>query len=562
MLFRPEKKLVRAALSWLDRPGRVDAALGALTVAFGNESHALQERAVRIAVNHGPKAGEAIGERVREAATALPADLRDRVAEIFGEVEAPAPPPLSGLAPPPPPAAFPAPIASAAELAEEFAANAGWAETERLLAGMVDLAHRDPGGLMEAFGSLPADVDQWRWLDATDDRIARRFAPVVAARALFAPRLRPQKEAERPRRRPDALARFLGRRGREIGMLIGRTPFLLSTPTAANGLLDTGELISRLERLEAVGGDAGAIDLAQALLRLPPEVDPDAVARAARLASSPGRTLTAWLENGGFADVRFQTTVVPVRFQSTGEPDKAIVAIAAPEPTRLPRSETLNELVPLHDFPGGPWPEDHGRAFTVYGGDLWCGQTIPSHTELAAAHLLPVLGAALEHANAQGAALLALAEAHGPVGVVTATALAYGLTVGPVAERAGAVDALLLMAARGRLPAAELGAAVGALVEHRIAKLGRMAGALGEAADAGAHAEVWTVVEHALPSVLDAHAARPVTGLADLFAVGARTAEATGARARIPALEAVAARRGSSRAVKEAGRLHAYLTRP
>ncbi|GLZ04691.1 hypothetical protein Acsp03_21570 [Actinomadura sp. NBRC 104412] len=567
VLFRPEKKLVRAALSWLDRPGREDAALGALTVAFGDGSHALQERAVRIAVKHGPKADEAVRERVREAATALPADLRDRVAEVFGEVEAPVPPP-AGLAPPPPPAAFPAPIASVAELAEMFATadrrSLGRIGTERLLAGMVELAHADPGGFHKACRTTFREIDHWLWLDSLDDNLPGDLSPFLAAVTFLA--RRPHQRVARPRPRPStrALARFLARRSREIGMLIGRTPFLLSTPTAANGLLDAGELVSRLERLEAVGGDAGVIDLAQALLRLPPGADPDAAARAARLTSSPGRTLAAWLENGGFPEVRFHTAVTPVSFQPDQKARTAVIAIATPEAVRLPDPAVVDELMPLLDFPGASWRHGSARAFSfnAYGGDPWWVPTIPSHAELAAAHLLPDLAVTLDHVYAQSRALLSLAEADGPVGVATATALAYGLTIRPVAERAGAVDALLLMAARGRLPAAELGAAVGALVGHGIAKLGRMAGALGEAADAGAHAEVWTVVEHALPPVLDAHAARPVTGLADLLALGARTAEATGARARIPALEALAARKGSSRAVKEAGRLHAYLTRP
>ncbi|MFD0852225.1 hypothetical protein ACFQ07_08330, partial [Actinomadura adrarensis] len=181
----------------------------------------------------------------------------------------------SGLVPPPPPEAFPPPIASLAELEEAFAVQVQgpvtWIETERLLAGLVDFAHRDPEGVRATLKPT-FEADHWYATDAFGDPVMGRFAPVMVAQAFWYPKMRPEGQlSEEVARRTLPLEMFLGRRTREIAMMIGRTPQLLSTPTSGSGQLDTATLISRLERLEAQDREPGPIDLAQALLRLPPE---------------------------------------------------------------------------------------------------------------------------------------------------------------------------------------------------------------------------------------------------------------------------------------------------
>jgi hypothetical protein len=185
---------------------------------------------------------------------------------------------------------------------------------------------------------------------------------------------------------------------------------------------------------------------------------------------------------------------------------------------------------------------------------------LPSHREVVAAHLLPYLPEWIDDQRGQGATLLALAEADGPVGTATMTALAYGLAARHQRERSGAVDALLAFCGRGQLPAAELGTAVGALVGLEGLKLNRITDSLGDAARAGAYADVWTAIAAALPGLLPAPGERPATGLADLIALGTQAVEITGVRGRIPELAAVAARGGSSRLVREAARLNQSLT--
>ncbi|MGW6504841.1 hypothetical protein, partial [Nonomuraea angiospora] len=84
LAFRPEKKLLRAALSWagdavLRDARRTDVVLAAMSLIFAQDTLALQERAVRLAVKLAPQAGEAGREAVRQAAAGLPAELLERV---------------------------------------------------------------------------------------------------------------------------------------------------------------------------------------------------------------------------------------------------------------------------------------------------------------------------------------------------------------------------------------------------------------------------------------------------------------------------------------------------
>ncbi|XVQ08735.1 DUF6493 family protein [Spirillospora sp. CA-255316] len=587
LLFRPEQKLVRATLAWLaegaaasgdggDRADRRDATLSALAVAFSHEAHALQERATSLAVKIGPGAGQEAGLRVREAAAALPHDLRERIAAVFGEVEAPAAHAAPGaLPPPPPPASFPGPFGSPAELAEEFTVlvrhEPSWTDTERVMAAITELAHRDAEAVRAALKGF-FDGDRGAWYMSRDfDRYmySPHAWPVLAARSVLRPSWRPKpgEEARSDGRRlpgphDPPVSVFLIRRMREIAALIERVPLLLATPTQANGHLDPEVLVERMERLEAVGAEPGPYDLAQALLRLPRDAagaGSGVTARAERLESPAGRTVASWLRAGGIADPVVERAEVRL-------PEHPYLPSVAVMGMVRPAGDVPERLAPIWDYPGdeATWRKvpEYFTNVSYSSPPAWWPAMAPSHAELAAAHLLPQLVARLDYSNDQGAALLGLAECDGPAGEATGAALAYGFMVEPLRERTGAVDAFLHLAARGRLPAAAVGTAVGALAGHRQVKLGRVVGALGDAAAAGAHTEVWAAVEAALPGVLAAHAGKPVTGMADLLALGVRTAEACGARGPAPdGLAAAAGRGGSTRTVKEAIRLRDLLAR-
>ncbi|MEU9020554.1 DUF6493 family protein [Actinomadura sp. NPDC048394] len=574
VLFRPENKLVRAGLTWLDRTarkrGRVDATLRAVTAVFTCDSLDLRERAVKIAVKHAGKASAEAGEQVRGAASGLPGPLRETIAAAFGDVEAEAAFPLPVGPPPFVPREMPAPIGSPAELAEEFAVllhteHPDWLAVERFVAALVEFAYQDIDGTRDAL--RPIVEKRAPWL-TNADRLGRHHEQdwtLFSVRCLFLPKT--------PNRLVEALAslvkgwsrkgetifdpqldRFLVLRGREIAAAVGRVPVLPATPTTADGHVDPGVLVERLERLEAAGTEPGRAELAQAMLRVPREIDPAAVTRAKGLVSPAGQAMAAWLAAGPQPDPDVRCEVLAEPIATVGDrrlrlPSRILSVVSFPGDSDIAR---------LCAFPEEGW-RDFGQPKYSHTFAWWPGVT-PSHREIAAAQLVPYQAGLTDEGWLQGPTMLAIAEADGPSGAATGTLLACTLANAHERHRADAVDALLTLSARGVLPAAETGVAIGRLAAFGRVKLGRVAKALGAAADAGAHADVWTIIAAALPEILAGPGGHGVRGLPDLLALGTRTAETTGARGEIPALKAVAGRGGSSRLVKEAARLHRGLT--
>ncbi|MBE1537527.1 DUF6493 family protein [Actinomadura algeriensis] len=562
LLFRPEKKLVRAALSWLDRTarrrGRVDATVRAVAAAFASDALDLRERAVKIAVKHAGRTGEAARDTVREAAAALPGDLRAAVAAAFGDVAAAEPAPVPSGPPPYVPRALPAPIASLAELAEELAAQRdapfAWATTERFLAALVESAYTDPDATREALRPhVPHDVPRQHGLHSTTR--ATYYWAVLAAQMLVSPFTTAPPDEHWDTTHGTGvdgppLRRFLLWRKRDVIARVGRVPLLLAAPTEGSGHIAPMTLVDRLERLESAGVEPGRADLAQALLRLPRDTDPDAAVRAKALASEAGRTVAAVLASGGLPDPIVECGLLDEPLRTEGG-----------RLLKLPPNGLLR-LTPAADV-----PDDlsellgHRAKFRTtndYGDTGSWPAILPSHREVAAAHALPhLLG---PYAYDHGSTALALAEADGPAGGATGAVLALALAQQNARERVDAVEALLVLSARGHLPAAETGTAIGRLAQSDRIKPNRAVRSLTEAADAGAHADVWRVTAAALPHLLPEPGTRAPSGLPDLLALGTRTAETVRARGTVPGLADVAARGGSSRLVTEAARLHRTLT--
>ncbi|BAL88750.1 hypothetical protein AMIS_35300 [Actinoplanes missouriensis 431] len=146
VLVRPEKNLVEAQLTWLEKvarrePGRCGEILETVAVAFGHPTLDVQERALTLIGRRRKGVDAGTIARLAESATGLGGDLAGRAATMFGVSAAPAaaaPPGL--LAPPAPVAVMPPPIVDGAELAAEVVAlieeetAVGW---ERVLAGLV-----------------------------------------------------------------------------------------------------------------------------------------------------------------------------------------------------------------------------------------------------------------------------------------------------------------------------------------------------------------------------------------------------------------------------------------
>ncbi|GAA1389995.1 hypothetical protein GCM10009639_18220 [Kitasatospora putterlickiae] len=182
---------------------------------------------------------------------------------------------------------------------------------------------------------------------------------------------------------------------------------------------------------------------------------------------------------------------------------------------------------------------------------------LPHHREELAARWLDLLaGCADREQRDTGPLLVVLAEAGGPAGLALHLALAYGLGARYAEDRAAAVDALLVLAARGDLDGALLGRELGELVTLGTVKPNRLAQSLTAAADTGAHATVWSVLAAALPSLLTGE---PPRGTADLLSLATTTARRTTARTPIPEVTALAARPGTSRLLKEARTLRDLL---
>lgn len=575
VLFRPEKRLVRTTLTWLDRSarkrGRAEETLRAVAAVFTSDALDLRERAVKIAVRHAGHAGGAVHEEIRGAAAGLPAALREQIAQAFGEVEAAAEPEPPMSPPPFVPREAPAPIGSLAELAEEFTGllrgTEDWRAAERFLAALIEFAHRDPEATREALRKPAGDQAPWitdtgtysymrshireSWGQFPVQALLRPATPhgmFGTLAALFKGRSRKAGAVFAPR-----MERFLTLRRHEIASMVGTVPVLLATPTEGSGHVDPGVLVGRLERLEEAGVEAGRADLAQAMLRVPREIDPAAVVRAKGLASKAGRAVASWLAEGGLADPAVECRVLGKPAATVGDRERR-------PPSRVLSTVDVpgdSDIAHLCAFPEEGWT-DLKRPVYNASTAFW-PSVLPSHREVTAAHLVPYLVGTGEEDWDQGAILLDLAEADGPTGAATGTLLANALANRNPAVRANVVEALLASSARGDLPAAETGTALGRLTALKRLTLSRAVKALTAAADAGAHADVWTVAKAALPHMLPAEGERAATGLPDLLALATRVAESTGTRGPIPEVEAVAGRGGSSRLVKEAERLHRAL---
>ncbi|MBW8482503.1 DUF6493 family protein [Actinomadura parmotrematis] len=485
VLFRSEKKIVRAGLAWVAKEARTrpDAALTALTAAFRQDSLDLLDRAVAIAEQHAEAASPETRRAVRDAATALPAAFRDRIAAAFGAVEAgpEAPAALPAWAPPGP---FPV-IGSLAELEEAMDGVPHWApavaDQERLFDGLVRFAYEHPEEVGKLVNRVTADTGNWLGGVLTGVRY-RTHLPLPP------------------------LSEFWQRRVAELPWLVGRVPVLLATPTSVTGHVDPDVLAERLARYEAAGLEPGPADLEGALLRRP--------------RTAPG---------------------VP------GDPV-----------FRVPPGSHLPELVTAVPEGGLPFtapprgPDEVDDDGDMEGWHL----LVPSHREIAAAHLVPWMK---EYAETWvfdvhfGEVLLTLADADGPVGPAMAAALARGLVFDRREARAHATSALIVLASRGQLDGTLLGTALAGLPEPRP---NRVAPCLADLAAAGAPGEAFAAITTMLPALWPAPGTRAAAGLPDLIALATTTAVPG---TPVPGLAEVAARGGSSRLVREAARLQEAL---
>ncbi|MEV6373296.1 hypothetical protein [Micromonospora musae] len=547
VLSRPEKGLVRAQLTWLDRlarqrPDRAAEIAEVLAVGADHPAADLRDRAVALAQRHGH----------RPVATVTAPRAHDE------------------LPSPVPPAPASAPITDADELIEEVSGLLAhrWSApaVERVLDGLVRLATTDRDRLEAALLPLlrreqvgvydhpwavynlsvqlhnvllaaasPTEAagnhDQWSGI--LSESLTRTLRPFRGRPAVQPPNR-------------SALTLLYSARLAEIGQrLYGRRdPGLLAAPTSSTGAIDPAVLH---ERLAALGDrPVWRWDLTQALLRLPVGVDETLASRAAALGTTAGDELAGWLRGDALPTPVHQVLTVNGSHDYAYDRQVMRTVVASTPP------EGVADPLGLLTVPA----KQHGRRNGGWS-DLWPA-LLPGHRGLVAAHLLPRIALAAQDDVRETATILpVLAECTGAGGPALDLALAYGLCARHEVDRAAAVDALLMLAAAGDLDASGVGGQLGALAADGQVTLTRAVTPLRDAVAAGARLSVWRLLAAAAPPLLTAPT--PPRGTPDLLTLAAETAGATGVRIDVPGLADVVARGGGSRLVTEARRLTTTL---
>ncbi|MER7735552.1 DUF6493 family protein [Streptomyces erythrochromogenes] len=579
VLFRPEKKLVRAQLVLLGKalrraPADRHTLLPATAAAFGHPDTALQEKALKLLATHLRPGDDALRADLAQGAEQLGPALRRTAADLLGALADPA----GGPDPdtyeetlPAVPARRPLTTGgrSIAETVELVAAlaktNAPTAEeTETALDLLVRHAHQDRTALATAL--LPALADRyWAREDAGRADPGHLRATEILAAAVLG-RLDP---ADLSPRHPinghglgqdcihDCLHRVTAARAREAALhvLTDPLPFLLATPTRDCGTLEPHDLITRLTAYARQGATPAPADFAQALLRV--RRDPQAAAAADALATPEGRRLAAWLTTDG-------EPAPPTRHVTDQDRSPRNWWGGARPTTHRIVLDLAEHPVIQKEFPAVFHPLGRPRTGTRHCWH-WRGQelahlaVLPQDRETQAVWLLPHLTeCAIDEDRGAGEVLSRLAELGGPAGPALHLAVATGLGARHTEDRLAAVDALLVLAARGELDTALLGRELAELLRLGTVKPNRLADAARTAAATGAYATTWAFLAGALPAVL---AGTPARGAGELLAVAADCVEHCGSTGPLPeGLAPAATRKGTSQLATQARRLHTALT--
>ncbi|WP_157250319.1 hypothetical protein [Nonomuraea typhae] len=312
-------------------------------------------------------------------------------------------------------------------------------------------------------------------------------------------------------------------------LVTGRLPpYLLSTPTRADGGIDAEALVERLEGYERAGVAALPLDLRQAMLRLRRTVPAGVAARARRLTCEAARWLTDRPD-----DPRITLAWKATHSSVEVEPE----VVAGPDYTEL-----LGDLMR---------PQADAEPFEPLLSAL------AGHRELVAAHYLATLSTYWGDGPLTEPQLRRLALADGPTGPATGMLLAWLLLHGDPMLR----TPFLWLSATAALPSEEIGKQLAALLdlEHRTglpAALDR----LRELAELGAHQEVWQVMSSLLTAYLPGPGGKATTLHTRLVTFAADAATWAGAHGAHPAIAELATRTRTSELVRQARRLHTHLT--
>jgi hypothetical protein len=536
VLLRPEKKLVRTQLSWLDSAARRDAAASGqvlvdAAMAFQHPDMALQERALNLVARLLPGAGgagDAVLPELRTAAGSLSPGLAARAAEVFGGSPDGGVEPFAEVLPVvPEPQPVPGPIETVTEVAQEVAAvvAGGWdvAAFERALDGLVRHAHLDRGALSDALKPVLR-----RERGGFEDGVQADLYDVAAVVRGNEPR----RHAIHIRSVDPAWASVAGTmlRARLIEAIevieSGTQPFLLAVPTLDTGVLDAAVLVERIAEFEELGITPAPVDLAQALLRVDPAPDEQVRRAAEELRSEAGQRLARWLREGGLPHQDSTPQGWPV-----SDPTSAEAGRWYPAGPGVAGDHALPPVAAA--LVGRDESEERGLVAAPF-----CVAQLPHHRDEVAARIAK---------QRVGRLPSLIAESGGPAGYATHWLIARNLNV----------DALLVLAARDQLDSRLLGGQLQALYGKE-GDVKPVADRLRVAAETGAYATAWSVLEAALPGLLRG---TPPRGAGALLALAVECASRCRATGPIPEVGAVAERKGSTQTIKNARLLRDVLRR-
>jgi hypothetical protein len=572
MVFaRKEKGLRRDQLAWAarrlkDHPSQCAATVQGLIEALAVDDYALQKDAVgKIAIAWSgvePAQRAPLLALADASQGALDDKLHAQLMASLGSV-APAAAAPSGAAVPPAPRTPPVrtPV------------------TPQPFQRLRNLA-KDPSGYLAAlaeFNTMPGIVATEQLLEFAVQasnagersialKLAGRFGTVGNHEQLLATQGRNPPPGTRYDVTRPAVATVARLRLHEVLSVIesGRKYALLSTPSYVNGAIDPADLMPRMAAMFLLQTQTGPLDLLLALMRtLPPT--PGQIAEWRSSAIPEALIAANFFAAGGIAQMTTHWLVTDV------EPDKPY-RYGNTEWVSRERREVCVGLRGMAVLPAiEAIPVLWSRGFEpATAPDVWefdilpqyLGAVMPNNAEiLAALHLWGFRKGGHDGRSDGGKATIMglphFLAAGGPAGPALHLAVMLSLSANEPQARIAGSDGLVTLLQQGRYDEALACALLAACVTHGSIKCGRLAASLSRVAEAGEELAVWPLVRSSLAAALALDAAPP--GTADLMSLASRLAPLLGMREDIPALDALAAGKGSGKLLTEARRLHELL---
>ncbi len=572
VLLRTEKKVMRDHLALLKahaiaEPDDVDDVVTAASSAFANAASDIQRAGVDLVAAHAGQTSPHALAAALAAAAVLPRDLEDRLRARAGLDRAVcrAAAPVAVLTAP-----APAPVAPIEDLdeavAELFALrrreenDMAALDVERVVEALPRFAAHDRDALHRAVASM---VDRPWYEHRTAWGLGTMLELLAAACAGRAKAVEVDERFAGYATVPDRVMNF---RVADLTAAVRGRPGVRSValPSFDNGVISGDALLARLSEAAREGWEPSPLDLEQSLLRLDlAELAPEPFEA---LETSAGRQAAAWITGGG-PDAPSVRAMRAPQWDHPGESFGWDDDKPAPPP-HIWVAEIVPGDRPEPGSAGALWSllhawSPHPRGVSVTTGwssafGLWAW-TAPHHRDVVAAHLLPTLARAFTDPSRAGDALVPLARAEGRVGDAMLLAICCAMGAKQQQTRSTAVDALLVLAARDQLDGARLGGLLGDMVTAGDLITARLVEPLRQAAAAGAATQVWAAVATLLAAALTQDGA--VAGLARLLSAAVDIAEDHGSMGTIAGLDDMAARKGRSQQVVEAGRLRDVLVR-